>query len=436
MAELKANHAVRRMRDNVEHVKRGFHKLKSKHIISTVPDTAKLLELLPRRAEATELISLYSTYIESTNRILHIPSFNRDFEHLWLQKENPYSVSIIQVVQLLLVLASVAHLYDGDRLDVPAQGTTAKQLPVLDWIRYSEKWIEDNPFKRPDINSLRTQCLLVIAKNNQGLGRSSTWSVTGSIVRQAIQGGYHRDPLQIPRVSPFNQEMRRRIWATIVELDVQVALDRGMPPNVHPQDYDTVSPLNINDDEISENTVDLPRSRPVEEMTDCSFQVLSLRSLPLRLKICSVMNAPLITCTYDEIQRYEWEIVSFRDQIPEWARAGLENPNVGHKVLLGQSLLESKFSQILLAMNTPLAVKASEEPMFAPSSRMRLQVATAVLARHHRLHEISTRLALCQYSDLIIQACLSILHDMYTSESGFSKLPSGRLLIVVTGLKS
>lgn len=46
------------------------------------------------------------------------------------------------------------------------------------------------------------------------------------------------------------QETRRRLWATILEMDLQPSLDAGMVPTIAPDAYDTEIPSDINDEDI------------------------------------------------------------------------------------------------------------------------------------------------------------------------------------------
>jgi hypothetical protein len=295
---------------------------------------------------------------------------------------------------------------------------------VVDWIRYSEKWLENSNIKRPDLTVLRIHCLLIIAKNNQGLKRSRAWLTTGMLVKLAMLAGYHRDPDNVPKITVFNKEMRRRIWATIIELDLQIALDRGMPPSLQPSDFDTAPPLNINDNELHENTIDTPRSRLLQEITDTTYQVVLAQSLPLRLKICCLMNSPIVSCSYEDIQKLEWELGRFQASLPIWPTA--PDAQTNHKLILWRALLETKLGQGLLAIHTPFAIESNEDPLFEPSSRARLEVATVILSRQLRLHEMSMRLSFGHLSDSTLQASLSVLQHLYATRTGYSKWSPAR----------
>lgn len=379
------------------------------------PDTATLISLLPSKALVEELVEIYITYIESTLRVIHIPSFQRQLSEMWAHIDTPDMVSAAFVAQLLLILASSVGFLEAERLPQTAQQTVVPHSRVVDWIRYADKWLENAKIKRPDLTVLQLHCLLVIAKNHQGLNRSKAWLATGTIVKLAMLAGYHRDPDRMVKISPFNKEMRRRIWATIVELDVQVALDRGMPPTLRPSDFDTLPPLNINDDAISEGIAELPRSQPLHELTDTTYQCVLAQSLPLRLKICALMNSPVISCSYVDIQRLDWELRRFQSSLPSWPTAS-DSTVANAKSIFCKAVLETKLDQALLALHTPFAVEAHDDPLFEPSSRARLDVAILLVSRQLDLHEMSPRMCMGNFSDSTMQACLSILQHIYSAK--------------------
>lgn len=201
---------------------------------------------------------------------------------------------------------------------------------------------------------------------------------------------------------------------TIVELDLQVAIDRGMPPSIHGSDYDTIAPLNINDDEIHESTTEAPESRTLNAITDSSFQTVLARSLPLRLKACSLMHSPHISCRYQEIQHLDWELNRQLSRIPSWTTTEVNNLVTQHKITLWRAMIETKLAQSLLSIHTPFAIEARRESLFAPSARSRLDAAVMILSTQRRLHETSRPLSLCTLGEWTLQAYISICQLLHT----------------------
>ncbi|KAL7625626.1 hypothetical protein AAE478_004846 [Parahypoxylon ruwenzoriense] len=79
--------------------------------------------------------------------------------------------------------------------------------------------------------------------------RHAAWILNGVTVRIAQKMGLHRDG-EFLGLSPFETEMRRRLWWRIVLLDALYALMSGLGQSLLPRSWDTKQPLNINDSDL------------------------------------------------------------------------------------------------------------------------------------------------------------------------------------------
>lgn len=93
------------------------------------------------------------------------------------------------------------------------------------------------------------------------------WLLLGMLVQIALSLGYHRDPSNLPNMSPFTGEMRRRVWAAVVQMDLRLSIQMGLPRLLKSQQCDTAEPRNLLDSDFDEATVELPPSRPETEVT-------------------------------------------------------------------------------------------------------------------------------------------------------------------------
>jgi hypothetical protein len=99
------------------------------------------------------------------------------------------------------------------------------------------------------------------------------WLVQGIIVQLALSQGYHRDPNNFPSIGTFSGEMRRRVWAVIVQLDLRLSSQMALPCVLKSQQYDTAEPRNLLDTDFDENTTELPPSRPETEVTPVLYSL-------------------------------------------------------------------------------------------------------------------------------------------------------------------
>ncbi|PPJ53949.1 hypothetical protein CBER1_05816 [Cercospora berteroae] len=86
------------------------------------------------------------------------------------------------------------------------------------------------------------------------------WTLTGLVVRIAQTIGIHRDGSHFG-LSPFEIEMRRRLWWQVCILDTRASEDHGCDPTIVEQSFDTKMPLNINDEDMTPDMEDFPPER-------------------------------------------------------------------------------------------------------------------------------------------------------------------------------
>lgn len=105
-------------------------------------------------------------------------------------------------------------------------------------------------------------------------GDMGTWILSGTMMRLALQQGYHRDPSQHPKISVFQGEMRRRIWSAISQHELLFSVQIGLPKAIRYAECDTLRPRNIYEHELYEGMTELPPERPLAEDTEVSYQIV------------------------------------------------------------------------------------------------------------------------------------------------------------------
>jgi hypothetical protein len=136
---------------------------------------------------------------------------------------------------------------------------------------------------RLEVEGIQIHCLLLLARQVTRVGTDLVWISAGSLTRMAMQMGFHQDPNRFEEISTQQKKIRRRLWYTILELNVQAALDSGMSPMIMDEDYNTQPPSNTNND--------LDEGNREEHSPRISFQPVLVGSLPLRLRVTRVINS-------------------------------------------------------------------------------------------------------------------------------------------------
>ena len=184
-----------------------------------------------------------------------------------------------------------------------------------------DQWLEQQSQKHLTAETFQVQLLSLLAKATTALKRKRAWTNSGFLLRVAISAGFHRDPSELREtISVFDQEMRRRLWATIVEWDLAISIHRGLPPMAASIPVVCGAPLNIDDVDIHQESQALPEEKPLSERTDTSFLQISVRSLSLRTSLASLLNDPKARLPWSEVLSYEEKIREELHSLPEWTR--------------------------------------------------------------------------------------------------------------------
>lgn len=105
------------------------------------------------------------------------------------------------------------------------------------------------------------------------------------MVRVAMVMGYHSDSVSTAAFTPFIDEMRRRVWCSIMQIDLAFASRMGLQPIIRPESTDMKLPKNIYDDELREDLKELPPSRPLTEPTPACYAIYRSKLLSVFAEI-------------------------------------------------------------------------------------------------------------------------------------------------------
>lgn len=122
-----------------------------------------------------------------------------------------------------------------------------------------------------------------------------------TVIRVAMRMGYHRDPSHYhPEISVFSGELRRRVWTLLVQLDIVVSFEVGLPRNINEDEMDTAIPRNLYDRDLSESMTELPPSRPESDSTGLLYVITRTKLLAVlgKIQACVTSTRPF---TYEKV---------------------------------------------------------------------------------------------------------------------------------------
>lgn len=308
------------------------------------PDLA-LEALLPSKEETDAGVAIYLEQFEQMHRIVHIPSFRREYAKFWDPKHTRYAAFTVLVLAILSVTSCIST-HSPPKFERLVSNAHSR---ALRWIKACEEWEEKQSQKHRRLINYQIMCLLYLSKRINTVKKKRFWKGAGAIVLDAVSVGLHREPH--PKVSPFNQEMRRRIWATIMSFDMQASFDHGLPSLLALLPIHVKAPRNIDDEDFDEDSEELPPSQPTSEYTYTSYQHLTRQSLPLRLELCKVLTGAAEPLEYDDVIKYTSEISREIDSLPSWD-AGEAKTGEGVKTpLLAYTLLHIELRAYIMPLH-------------------------------------------------------------------------------------
>jgi hypothetical protein len=214
------------------------------------------------------------------------------------------------------------------------------------------------------------------------------WILVGTIVHVAIHMGYHRDATHFPSISPFSGEMRRRVWAMLVQLDCAVSMQMGLPRNITETQVDTAEPRNIYDSDFDEHTTQLPPSRPDTEVTPMLYVLAKLRLISRGIKIADVVTAPR-QYSYARILELDEQIKQARDGLPSSMRwGGLASClTVSPSIMVKQLFLEVGLQRSRIDLHRKFLLASHRQQQYAYSRSTCVAAAMKILEFQHLIDE-------------------------------------------------
>ncbi|CAG9944501.1 unnamed protein product [Clonostachys rosea f. rosea IK726] len=295
------------------------------------------------RPRAQIYIDRYINLLDCVNPIVDVPQFKLEVESYWL---NPDTVTLDWLAQLLMVMGLGAFA-------TPEEPSIATELMMG-----AEACIMQTPFMfRPTFTSLKAMCLVVVAKqvcNPTCWFTDSCWSLLGLLVRMSFIYGLPQETIEIR--DNVDRGTRRRLWLTIIYLDIKISMPTGMPPLTRP-------------DELRS----LKSSMPELVQTDPLQQILS-ESLPAVLSVLVQINSSNDQIPYAEVLRHNAQI---RNLIAHAKRV------IAHP--LQRVTVDIYLRRCLMVLHRPFALHLEGPTLFPESYWSSLECSLAVLMHYRDL---------------------------------------------------
>ncbi|EFQ96790.1 fungal specific transcription factor domain-containing protein [Nannizzia gypsea CBS 118893] len=351
---------------------------------------SEILAALPPKSAVDRYISRYFNCLDLVaSSVVHGPSFLNQYEAFW---NNPSGAPIVWV-GLLFGMICLALL--ASDLPYASYSNNDTEQQALQADLYREKIVQclimgEYTNSGPYVLETMIQYVYVeyIVRTDAG---KDNWFLLAIQVNLAMRMGYHRDPSHFPGISPLQGEMRRRVWATVLMSDILVSSQMGMARMIADWKCDTAEPRNLNDNDIDENTTELPPARPETEHTT-ALGIIARRRMLMALGTISDVTDAVKPSRYPEIMRADGILHDAAASIPpplkmkpmassvtDSAQVIMARLFIGHMFYKGQIMLHRRF----LYMESP----PGEEDKFAYSRNACIDASLGTLNIQHVLDE-------------------------------------------------
>ncbi|KJZ73470.1 hypothetical protein HIM_07026 [Hirsutella minnesotensis 3608] len=277
---------------------------------------AEILTALPPKLVVDRYVSHYFNQLEIASCCIHGPTFLKEYEAFWENQDKTPPIWIGLLFSIICLAAVTSEPFDRD---MPYSSGVEPEL--LQIHLYREKIV---------------QCLTIgeYTKSHAGPyvletmfhylhiefaicpdAKEDIWFLLGIVVNMALRMGYHRDPkrLRVPNLGHLQQEMRRRVWATLLQADILISTQMGMPRMVSDGKWDTQEPGNFNDKDLeSPHTA---HARPETEYTT-ALGIIARRRLFVALGPISDLIVATNSYSYDEVLRIDKRLQQAVQDVP------------------------------------------------------------------------------------------------------------------------
>ncbi|KAI9780619.1 MAG: hypothetical protein M1835_004455 [Candelina submexicana] len=262
---------------------------------------SELLASLPSRTVTDKIVSRYFNTYDPSLHILHRPTFQKQYEQHWVSPANT-KISWLGLLFAILSMGMLSYYRTGEE-PVEYRGKTLDLAG--DYRRLTAQCLMLSDFAtHPVHNTIETLILYLHGEYTRSRDSDvGVWVMVGMIVRLAMRMGYHRDPKFYPNISPFQGEMRRRMWTLLWQSDILFSFQTGLPSMIRSGDCDSTLPRSLYDDELDENTQELPVSRPYTEPTPVSYMITKAR---LSISFGNILEKPQsLSSPYEDIMKLD-----------------------------------------------------------------------------------------------------------------------------------
>jgi hypothetical protein len=337
----------------------------------------RLHTLLPPQADVDHAVREYFNSYERIYHIMHSPSFWQAYQEMWqigVEKAPQHTLVLV-----LLMISAVSCLAPKQPWTYVANSSSAREKAIVT-TQACEHWINRQSQKRVVAADFQIRVLLYLTKQTTASKVKRTWTEAGTLLRFCMSAGLHRNPELIKKpTTALEKELRCRIWAAVVDFELQASFDRGMISASWLFQSDTPGPSNRKDEDVSSEH---PSSCQVGDFTDSWYLFAINESAALRSSLNSLLNNIRHSLTLEDVKQHTDDIEAHLKFIPECTKPDYEEAH---------SLARLKLLQYLLALHNRFLRSETTHSERTFSAMIILETSRRIVDIHQELHDHGKR---------------------------------------------
>ncbi|KAF2226610.1 fungal-specific transcription factor domain-containing protein [Elsinoe ampelina] len=390
----------------------------------------EVLAHFPTKQQTDTLIGRYFNSYDPSVHIIHGPTFQKQYDEHW---SNPSESSLPFVAIMYAMMALALQSYDRAGDEPPEYIGRSLSVSVV-FRRLTAQTLVLVGITEPVPQIVEAMILHLQAEYARGRDTESGILILVSMtVRIAMRMGYHRDAGPHPTVTPFQAEMRRRVWMMIRQSDLLFSFQAGLPSVSRADCSDTQLPRNLYDDELYEDMPALPPSRPESEPTPMSYMIAKARLSQVFGVVVDRLGSVSSPPSYDEILDIDKQLKEVRAKLPPHLRVRPlhESMTEPANILMQRLGLELLYLKSQCVLHRRFLSRGRESARFDYSRRSCIDASMDMLTHqamlHHesqpggRLHSVKWYISSLTTHDFLLAAmivCLELHHLAEAERTG------------------
>ncbi|KAI0002842.1 fungal-specific transcription factor domain-containing protein [Xylariaceae sp. FL0662B] len=271
-----------------------------------------LRELHPLPSQIPFIWQVFIENVDPLVKILHVPSMDKIIREL---RSNMQDISPgLEALMFSIYYAAITSMEDAE----VKMNFNAEKAHLINKYRFAteQALAKANFLVTSELITVQAFTLFLFLVRRYDDTRFA-WTLTGLAIRIAQSLGLHRDGSNFDDLSPFDIEMRRRMWWSICILDLRSAEDQGTELTIAERTYDTKFPLNVNDTDINPDMTEMPEER--RGTTDMTFCLIRYEICSLTRRMHSATNG-IAPCPRDSqctLEQREIMLMNMYEHIEE-----------------------------------------------------------------------------------------------------------------------